>query len=208
MAFTQVIKFNVKPEFKDEFKQALLVNKQSTAQEPGTLAMRIYQDNSDPNTFFAYDRWADNAAAKSHLAQQYTQKLISLVDTVLSEPPQIYELQDTDPAPVAPLEADPQDPRFNILFIFKIKSGTRDQFLTQFQDHITHTRTEAGCLLFDLYKVEGDEETLVVYEHWRKESDVWDIHFKQPYAVKTGQLMEACVVGDMQQYMNFVTQIA
>ncbi|MFT6926963.1 MAG: quinol monooxygenase YgiN [Psychromonas sp.] len=46
MAFTQVIKFNVKPEFKDQFKQALLINKHSSVQEPGSLAMRIYQDNS------------------------------------------------------------------------------------------------------------------------------------------------------------------
>lgn len=208
MVFTQVIKFNVKPEFKDEFKQTLQINKQGTAQEPGNLAMRIYQDNSDPNTFFAYDRWADKAAAQSHLQQSYTQKLISLIDTVLTEAPQVYNVEDTDPAPVALLEADPQDPRFNIVFIFKIKPGTCDQLLAQFKEHITHTRTEAGCLLFDLYKVEGDEDTLVVYEHWRKESDVWDIHFNQPYAVETGKLMEACVVGDMQQYMNFVTQIA
>jgi len=63
-------------------------------------------------------------------------------------------------------------------------------------------------LLFDLFTINGNDDTLAVYEHWRKESDVWDIHFNQPYSKVTGALMEKAVVGDMNQYMNFVTQIA
>lgn len=32
--------------------------------------------------------------------------------------------------------------------------------------------------------------------------------FNQPHAIKTSQLTEECVVGDMKQYMNFFTQLA
>lgn len=79
--------------------------------------------------------------------------------------------------------------------------------IAQFEKHITHTKNEAGNILFDLYTVDGSDDELVVYEHWRKESDVWDIHFHQPYAEETGALMEKAVVGDMKQHMNFVTEV-
>jgi quinol monooxygenase YgiN len=84
----------------------------------------------------------------------------------------------------------------------------QDSFVAQFKEHIAHTRQEHGNLLFDLYTIDNDDQTLVVYEHWRQESDVWDIHFQQPYAKVTGALMAEGVIGDMEQYMNFVTQIA
>jgi quinol monooxygenase YgiN len=52
--------------------------------------------------------------------------------------------------------------------------------VARFEEHITNARKEEECLQFDLYTIDGQDDTLAVYEHWRKESDVWDIHFKQP----------------------------
>ncbi|XQF93177.1 hypothetical protein ACOBV9_03420 [Pseudoalteromonas espejiana] len=46
-----------------------------------------------------------------------------------------------------------------------------------------------------------------MYEHWRSESDLWDIHFNQPYSIETGELLEQAVIGDMKQYMSFVSEI-
>ncbi|MDO6561787.1 putative quinol monooxygenase [Amphritea sp. 1_MG-2023] len=205
MAFTQIIKFSIKPEFSEAFAAALSVNKKGVAQEPGNLEMRLYRDNANPNLFFAYDRWQDEAALATHMQQPYTKELLALAEQAQDKPIEVFTVNDTQPAPIALKQANPEDPLFNIFFIFKIKPGSREKLIQQFEKHITHTRTEDGCLLFDLYTVEGDDETLVVYEHWRKESDVWDIHFKQPYAMETGALMEECVIGELEQYMNFVS---
>ena len=92
--------------------------------------------------------------------------------------------------------------------ILKINTNYRAELLTQFEDHITQTRQqEQGNLIFDLYKVKNQEDTLVLYEHWRKESDLWDIHFNQPYVIETARLMEKAVVGEIKQYMNFVIEL-
>ncbi|WP_133013433.1 putative quinol monooxygenase [Marinomonas flavescens] len=208
MAITKIIKFNVKPDHSDAFKNALLDNKKGTESEAGCLEMRLYVDNTNPNLFFVYERWLDDAAFASHATQVYTQRMLALFDSALAEPAEFIDLSDTQPAPIALKPADKDDPLFNIIFIFKIKAGMQDRFVAQFKEHITHTRQEDGNLLFDLYTIDNDDQTLVVYEHWRKESDVWDIHFHQPYAKITGALMEEGVIGDMEQYMNFVTQIA
>ncbi|MEZ8271384.1 putative quinol monooxygenase [Vibrio splendidus] len=203
----QIVKFTVKPTYKDEFQQALLENQLASSQEPGNVEMRIYVDNKDANLFFAYDRWVDQDALNSHLHQPHTTKLIKLTENALVEPAMVLNLGETTPAPIALKQADEGDDKFNIFFIFKLEEEYREALIAQFEEHIKHTRTEAGCLLFDLFTVDGSDDTLVVYEHWRKESDVWDIHFNQPYAKVTGALMEKAVVGDMNQYMNFVTQI-
>ena len=92
--------------------------------------------------------------------------------------------------------------------ILKIDTDYKAELLTQFEAHITQTRQqEQGNLLFDLYTVENQEDTLVIYEHWRKESDLWDIHFSQPYVIETAQLMEKAVIGEIKQYMSFVTEL-
>ncbi|GIU49168.1 putative quinol monooxygenase [Shewanella sp. KT0246] len=203
----QIIKFTVKPEYQTEFKAALVTNKRGTTNEAGNIEMSIFVDNNNPNVFFAYERWANQQALEQHMAMPYTADMIALFDSALDKPVELFNLGETNPVPVALKPANPEDEVFIIIFIFKINPQMRQQLLTQFEQHINHTRTEPGNLLFDLYTVEGDDNTIAVYEHWRKESDVWDIHFNQPYSKVTGALMEQAVVGDMNQYMNFVTEI-
>jgi len=203
----QIIKFTVKSDYKDAFQAALLEAKKGTQQETGNVEVKQFVDNNNPNVFFEYMRWEDQAAIEHHQTQDYVTNIMNLAQDALECPPTILNLGETKPAPVPLKKANPEDDVFIIFFIFKFKDGMRQKLLDRFEDHIENTRKEKGNLLFDLFTVNGDENTLAVYEHWRKESDVWDIHFKQPYAEITGALMHEAVIGDMEQYMNFVTEI-
>jgi quinol monooxygenase YgiN len=207
----QIVKFDVKPEFITEFKAALIADKKGAEQEIGSLELSLFQDNKQPNLFFAYERWQDQAAIDAHMAEPYTAKVLELAEAASQSPVEVMNLGETTPAPLYdanPNTANPEDYVFIIFFIFKIKEGYREKLLAQFENHIANTRSEEpGNILFDLYTIDGQNDTLAVYEHWRKESDVWDIHFNQPYAVETGKLMGEAVVGELDQYMNFVTEI-
>lgn len=207
---TKIVKFNVQPEALGSFKSALVENQKGASTEEGCVENRLFADNKNPHLFFSYERYVDEAALEIHKQQTYTQKVVELVDTALIDPVECMNLGETLPAPVnvdEQKQPNPEDDVFVIIFIFKFKEGYREELLKRFEEHVTHTRTEGGCLQFDLYTVEGKNNTLAVYEHWRKESDVWDVHFKQPYSEITGALMHEAVVGDMEQYMNFVTEI-
>lgn len=203
----QIVKFTVKPDQADTFKTTLLANKHRAMREPGFHEMRLFADKKDPNIIFAYERLQDKAALAHHMAQPATKAMLELAPSALAVAPEVLSLGETAPAPDHSKQPSPEDDVFVIFFIFKIKPGYRERVLAQFDEHITHTRTEAGNILFDLYTVEGAADTLVVYEHWRKESDVWDVHFKQPYAEVTGALLGEAVEGDLDQYMSFVTEI-
>lgn len=202
---TRIITFDVTPEHTSAFRTAFLKAKAGTVKEARFEEARLFVDNSNPNRFFAYERLQDDAEA-FHNAQPYVKQLFEFLETS-NTAVMVRNVTDTKPAPDHSKTANAEDNVFVIFFIFKIKPEYKDQLVAQFEKHITHTKDEPGNILFDLYTVNGAEDELVVYEHWRKESDVWDIHFHQPYAEETGALMEKAVVGDMNQYMNFVTEV-
>jgi len=203
-----IVKFTAKPEHRDMFTATLKEAQVATRKEAGNKEIRVFVSKSDANVFFVYERWADKAAITSHDNEPHTKKLMEVGQTALQTEPEFYFLGDTNPLPDHSKSANPEDEVFSIFFIFKFNPSYREQILVQFEDHITHTRKEEeGNILFDLYTVDDQEDTLAVYEHWRAESDVWDIHFSQPYAMKTGKLLEEAVDGDLKQYMNFVTEI-
>jgi len=207
----QIVKFTVQLEHSDAFKAALIDDKKGAEQEVGFLEMRLFVDKNQPHVFFGYVRWKDQAALDAHMKQPYTQKVAELVDTVLQNPVEVMNLGETVPGPLYgnnPNSPNPEDDAFFIFFIFKLKPGFREKVLKQFETHIECTRAEEkGNILFDLYTVDGQDDTLAAYEHWRSETAIYDIHFKQPYAVETGNLLKEAVIGDLEKYMNFITEI-
>ncbi|XQW84966.1 putative quinol monooxygenase [Thalassotalea piscium] len=206
---TQIVKFDIALNKVEEFKAALLADQAGANNEKGCLELRLFQDKNQPNIIFAYERFENDEALKYHASQPYTGLVFELLETAAQAAPVLQKLTDSLPLPLHernPKTANDEDDIFIIFFIFKIKQGYREKIISQFQSHVNSTRDEEGNLLFDFYSVEGQEDTFVVYEHWRKESDVWDIHFNQPYAITTGKLMDEAVEGDLKQYMNFVTE--
>ncbi|MBJ2175184.1 antibiotic biosynthesis monooxygenase [Aureibaculum sp. A20] len=202
-----IVKFTTTLEGRATFMEALLENRKGAQQEEGFKGMNLFVDTKNPNIIFAYDSWENEAASESHKKTAHASNMMKVAESTLACAPDILILGETNPAPVPAKTPNSEDKLFIIFFIFKIKDGYRERLIERFGIHIENTRKEKGNLLFDLYTVEGQNDTLVVYEHWRKEADVWEIHMKQPYSEITGALMNEAVVGGLEQYMNFVTQI-
>lgn len=202
-----IAKFTVKPAYVDTFKAALKLNKKGALKEAGCLQMDLFVDVKEGNTFFVYERWADEAALDFHKKQTYTQALVEIAESALQVVPEFLKLGTTMPLPIPAKSPNAEDELCIIFFIFKFDGAYRERLLKQFENHIENTRKEEANLLFDLYTIEGSNDILAVYEHWRNEAAIWDIHFKQPYSEVTGALLKEALIGDMEQYMNFVTEI-
>lgn len=206
---TQIVKFDIKPEQIETFKAALVVDKQGAENEKGCLELRLFQDKNQAGVFFAYERFQDQAALDYHAEQSYVKNVLGMLESASKAAPTVMVLNDTAPTPLHESntkKVHEADDVFSVFFIFDIKPAYRQQLLTRFESHVENTRQEQGNLVFDLYTIDGKDDTLVIYEHWRKESDLWDIHFNQPYAVETGALLNEAVVGDLKQYMSFVEE--
>ena len=202
----QIVRFTVKPEQTEAFKAALIADKRGAQTEAGCVEMRFFSQNDQPNVIFAYERFVNQAALEHHATQPYVTEVFKLAKTALANAPQTLKLGETRPAPDHSRTAGADDDVFVIFFIFKVKPAYRQRVLDQFETHIAHTNEEPGNILFDLYTVDGDDEQMVVYEHWRSAHDVWEVHMKQPYAEETGALLAEAVDGELADFMSFVTE--
>ncbi|WP_075590172.1 antibiotic biosynthesis monooxygenase [Labilibacter marinus] len=205
---TQLVKFNIKPEFREEFEKASINSLTQSLKEPGNIEMKLFADDNDPSVMYVYSRWKNKEAHTAHGEYSYSHNLKKLAQKSLQSPPQIMLLNETKPAVNHPIkQVNPEDKEETLFFIFKVKDGYREQVLKQFEKHITNTHNEVGNILFDLYTLEGDENTFVVYENWRSKSALWDVHMKQAYSQETGALLKQAVEGDLSKYMSFVTEV-
>ncbi|KUP09494.1 monooxygenase [Bacillus coahuilensis p1.1.43] len=66
-----------------------------------------------------------------------------------------------------------QDP-IVITAILKAKSGREDELFEALKEVIEPSRTEAGCLQYDLHRSTDDPSVFVFYERWKDEDAVQD----------------------------------
>ncbi|MET9734936.1 putative quinol monooxygenase [Streptomyces sp. NPDC006458] len=65
--YTIAVSFTVPPERRQDFiDSALEDGRRSTADEPGTLAFDLIADPENPDRFYLYEAYADEAAFQTH----------------------------------------------------------------------------------------------------------------------------------------------
>ncbi|MRT92414.1 putative quinol monooxygenase [Ancylomarina sp. 16SWW S1-10-2] len=205
---TQLVKFTVKPEFTKAFTEAATKSLHASVLEAGNVEMKLYSDDKKPNVLYVYSRWKDADAYELHKEFSYSHEIKALAGKALASAPIIMKLGETKFAPMHDKNSvNPEDKEEALFFIFKIKDGYREQVIKRFEDHVANTHNEKGNLFFDFYTVDGADDTFVVHENWRNPAAIWKIHMKQPYAEKTGALLNEAVIGNMEDGMNFITEI-
>lgn len=205
---TQISKFFVKTENRTNFKAALLRKKQVADSDQDYTEMRLFQDDEDPNIIFVYERMLDDATLKTHQKTDVSVAVAQMVETAMTAEPDIISLRDTFPEPDHTKHPNPEDDVSAVFFIFKLHEEFHVRVVERFETHLKLTREEQGCILLDLYTVRDDKSRLAVYELWRQKSDLTDIHFNLEFAKETGALLNEAVVGNLGQYMNFVTEFS
>lgn len=204
----QLVKFTVKPEQLKGFKEVAIESLKGSLKEAGNVEMELYEDENNPNVLYVYSRWEDKEAMAYHNVQPYGKKIKAFAQHALQLPPDVMILEETKPKPNHHLKSiHAKDSVETLFFIFKFKEGYSERLLKQFEEHITNARLEDGNILFDLYAVEGVEDTFVVYEKWRNKSALWDIHFNQPYAKETGALLQEALVGKFEDCLHSIKEI-
>ena len=85
--FALVVPLKVKPEMREKFLAAALEDSTcSVRDEPGCLRFDVLQDNSDPNRFFFYEFYVDEAAVDAHRAAPHYARWRAAAAEVLAEP--------------------------------------------------------------------------------------------------------------------------
>lgn len=202
----QIKTFSVNPDTLDDFKNALVAAKAVADADPGFVEMRLFTGIDEPTSVYVYERLTDNTALQRHTGSAEAKAVQALTGTALQGPHSALVLSETVPAPDHSKLPDPDDDVCFVFFIFKVKESHHDKVIKRFETHVELTRAEPGNLFLDLYTVDGDRGTLAVYEQFRQQSDLDEVHFSLDFAKETGLLLGEAVIGDVGEYIKYVTE--
>lgn len=89
-----LVTFNVKSEYIQAFKEALLDDQKNARQEVGNIAMELHRHRDKENVFYLYERWESQAVLEAHFEQPYTKKILELNEVGLISPMEVEYLED------------------------------------------------------------------------------------------------------------------
>jgi quinol monooxygenase YgiN len=79
-------RFRARPGNEDRVAEAILDNLPPTRAEPGCLGIQIYRSIRDPQLFFIYSRWVDEAAFETHATLPHTVRFLGRVEPLIDHP--------------------------------------------------------------------------------------------------------------------------
>src|SRR5438876_541216 len=84
----------VQPEKREMAAAAAVKMVAATKQEPGCLKYDIYSDLNDPNHFFVFEEWENDAALMDHFKSRHMAEFAAVLGEVLAAPPEVtrYEI--------------------------------------------------------------------------------------------------------------------
>jgi autoinducer 2-degrading protein len=117
-AVSYFVRMVAKPGQADAVQALLLTNPRRIEQgEPGNLAFGVHRSTDNPNEFWLYETWVDEAAAQAHergeAFKQYKERLRPLVepDSVLFVNTEPIKVLGYGPLPTATEATQPDDPQ-------------------------------------------------------------------------------------------------
>jgi quinol monooxygenase YgiN len=79
-------RFHARPGNEGKVAGAILDNLPPTRAEPGCLGIQIYRSIRDPQLFFIYSRWVDEAAFEIHATLPHTVRFLGRVEPLIDHP--------------------------------------------------------------------------------------------------------------------------
>ncbi len=72
------------------------------------------------------------------------------------------------------------DTQVSVLAMFKARPGQEERVRQELLNLVAPTRSEPGCINYDLHQCSDDNTQFMLYENWVSMKDL-DIHLEMPY---------------------------
>ncbi|WP_284653469.1 putative quinol monooxygenase [Flavobacterium terrisoli] len=203
---TLFVKVAAKAESQDKAKSALLDDVHGAWTESGNLKMELYEANNQPNSFYLFERWQDQASLENHFKQPYTTAAFDLQANDLTDPIEMNYLVD-----LWPLKEDlkKQEHRAltTLIVPFEVSPGNGEKLVELFEKFVPIVRQERGNVEFHFHKVIGDDNLFVLYERWEKQEDL-DHHNTQQTTIELVNKVGSLLKGTVLDSILFATDIS
>ena len=89
----RIVKLTFKPENIPSFEQIFEASKTGILAFEGCSKVELYQDLSDPSTFFTYSHWEGEAALESYRNSEFFREVWGATKKLFSQSPQAWSVQ-------------------------------------------------------------------------------------------------------------------
>lgn len=201
--------FEVKPEYRVQFLEALIGVRNGSATEDGCLGIRLFKDKQNPNMFFGYELFTNEDAVTVHRSQPYELKLALLANDALVTPPKAYVLLDRvlEKSGVEEFKESSSSAGLNVIALFQAKTNQRDKIITQYEKQIPNVRNQSECVSFNAYSVLDNPNQLVVIEQWKTQELAQKFSTTDPLSVETGKVLSESLEQSIPEYLHQIEEI-
>ncbi len=159
------------PEHLDEFKFFLDDDIVGGLQEAGNISFLGFQDDTNPERLYLYERWENQEALNTHFELEFTTNVFAFARGGAEKaPPEFLYLED-----LLPILNDndfnhsliaQNRESFDRATIINIDSEEREDFISRFIEIGTMARAEEGVFTYDFHSVVDNENTFFIFERW------------------------------------------
>lgn len=205
----QVIgQFQAKPEHRDKFKKALMEVVKGSLKEPGCLGIRLFEDKHNPNMFFGYEQFTDEAAVAHHRSQPYELKLIKIAEYALEVPPKAY-VKETSIKGLVYRKSNSvaNSKELIVIGLFEMEQEQKNKLIAQYEKQIPNVRSQSGCISFNAYTVLGAPNQLAVIEEWQTQEIAREFSTTDKLSIETGKVLAESLSRPIPEYLHELREI-
>jgi quinol monooxygenase YgiN len=79
-------RFHARPGNEGAVEEAILDNLAPSREEPGCLSIHAFRSTRDPQLFYIYSHWKDEAAFENHAGLPHTRRFLDRVEPLIDHP--------------------------------------------------------------------------------------------------------------------------
>jgi quinol monooxygenase YgiN len=140
--------------------------------EPGNLKMELYEQSSEPDTFYLYERWSSRSDLEAHFQAPYTQGAFDLAKGHLRSPIEMNYLTLLWPAEqVREKSRHEALPTFMSLIQIRNRETLEPPSLQTLRSLMELARRARGCVEFECHSFVEKPDKYAIFERWQASSD-------------------------------------
>ncbi|WP_061288016.1 putative quinol monooxygenase [Azotobacter vinelandii] len=179
--------FNIlplKPEAFPAFLPVMQANASASRREQGNFSFDVFQPEDGAPRLYLFERWAGQAALDKHMTQPNLKAVLQRADSDLAGEASSLRL-----SAVPGLGADARKPfataaaagSRNVIVLLSVKPEREQTFLEALAEVTPHARRAPGNHAFELYAVESQPRTYLLFERWDNAAS-HEAHLAQDYS--------------------------
>ena len=181
-----------------------------TRAEAGNCSYNVHQLKTNPAAYYVLHSWADEAALDRHMASAHLRSFLEQTATDLVAPPMLTParmLSRPDTSPDKPRPVANSADQMTLVPFFTIKHVEIDSVRRTHLSMVEPTRTEPGCIDYDLYQSVEEPSVMFFYENWSDQAAL-NQHMNTPnfYRFVRGEIDGKLVVPWTAHVMTMVSQ--